>query len=436
MKYGDAVDATRPGLAIQRKLFESILLPITGEPIKQFMEYLCHQAYEAWRYKVTQDDLNNVKFIERICNELYRLHKEEFLDLMNAVMEESSSVSDILRESERRYYEADNDGSDSKLKNALDHYKTFFEAALRHWSTIPYFYAVKVLGVDSKAKEATNFLRVSSGEKYQCLKARTVYLFQKGKLCDLVNGFSNQLRNAGGGHDSYEFLDDGSVKLYISNPKSGKTKSVKMTYHEIKEHIDGARKAIWVLRNGFMTFLNKNPKVLSEVSRRKPLKLREIKAELKSDARDRLFDLKDFVYSEKQKEVTLKLEIRKRYGGHSSEILFGNGQRYEVITIATEVKLEEQLFGMLQLVDYLMNDHYPLENLNLVFTNEIGTVFRSTFTKDVVRKSSKKDKSLPKPKRGKLPVGTYDLHSPVTVPYGLGKAVAAQMKLEGCRIVS
>lgn len=436
MKYGDAVETIRPSMAMQRKLFESILLSTTGEPIKQFQEYFCHQAYEAWRYKVTQGDLDNVQFVGKICDELYRLHKEEFLELASAVLEEKSNVADILQQSERRYYEADDDDNDAKLTSALNHYKAFFESALRLWSSIPYFYAVRVLGVKSEAKDASDFLRVSSGEKYQCLKARIVYLLQQGKLSDLVNNFSNQLRNAGGGHDSYEFLDDGSVKLHISKPKSGKTKTMILTYSEIKEHIDGARKAIWILRNGLFTFLNKNPRALAEVSRKTPLKIREINVQLKSDARDRVFKLNSFDYDRKKKVATLNLEKRRQFGGRSSELLFGNGERYEIITVATEVKLEEQLFGMLQLTDYLMNDNYPLEQLAIVFTDEDGLISQATFAKEVVRNASKRDKVLPKPMEGVLPIGTYDLYSPISVPYGLGKAVEAQMRIEGYRIVS
>lgn len=435
MKYGDAIDATRPGLAMQRKLFEDILFPITGEPLKQFMEYFCHQAYEAWQYKVNSNDLSNVNFVEQICAELYLKHKVEFLELANAVLEDQSNVADILHESEKRYYEADNDGNDARLKSALDHYKTFFESALRLWSSIPYFYAVRVLGIKTEAKLAKDFLRVSSGEKFQCLRARKVHL-KKGRLSDLVDVFSNQLRNAGGGHDSYEFLDDGRVLLHISNPKSGKTKTATYTFDDIKEEIDKERKAIWVLRNGFMTYLNKNPKVLGEISRTKPLKIREIKSILEHDAYDLLFKLVDFTFDEKNKMAHLKIVKRKYIGGRSTQILFGNGDRYDIVTIATEVKLEEQLFGMVQRAEYFMHNHYQLEKLSLVFTDEEETTHEAIFGADVVSQSSKKDKTLPNPLSGALPIGTYDMHSPVTVPYGLGKVMETEMRLRGYRVIS
>ncbi|MBP9703051.1 hypothetical protein KBD69_05235 [Candidatus Woesebacteria bacterium] len=432
-KYTQALELAKPSLVMQRQLFEKYLQPVSGVPVRQFLEYFYHQGYQAWRYGVKENDLKNVQFVESICSELYFQNHDEFLQIASLVMQEANSVSDILQESERRYFEAEEDDGDARIKSALDHYKTFFEGSLRLWATIPYFYSVRKLGTKSKAKQPDGFLRVSAGVKYQSLKERTLFL-KEGRLSDLVDLFSSDLRNAGGGHDSYEFLDDGGVKLHITNPYSGKSRELVTDYSEIKESIDSVRKAIWILKNGFMVFLNKNPKILEEVSRTQPLKLREIQTALSDKVDEFWMNLLDFKFDSHNGELTLRLEKSKRIRGRSSELLFSTGERFEVITIATEVRLENQLFGIIQLAVWLMSDHYPLKRISLVFLDEEGKQYQVTYLPDMVKRS-KKSEGVPKPLSGQLPVGKYDIRSEISVPYGFGKIMEQQMKNKGYRVI-
>lgn len=430
--YSEAVNIAKPSFVMQKQLFEKYLLSTSGVPIRQFTEYFYHQGYEAWRHRVKNEDLDNVKFVEFMCGDLYSNNKANFVALVSLILIEANNVNDILNESERRYYEGESDGNDAKLKSALDHYKTFFEACLRLWATIPYFYAIKRLGVKSEAKKVEEFLRVSAGEKYQCLKARTLYL-TKGRLQDLVNVFSNELRNAGGGHDSYEFLDNGDVELHISNPKSGKTRNVVTSFGDIKEKIDAARKAIWVLKNGLMVFINKNSTVLTDVSRSKPLKLREVQHELKRRSEDSRIDLTDFKYDSKKHELMIITRKSRNLNHKSSELLFSSGERYEVVTVANKVKLENQLFGVLQNALSLMSD-YVLKDIVLTFVDIDGKHFEVSFSTDAI-KNAKRNNGIPAPTSGALPTGEYDINSAVSVPYGTGKETKLMLSLKGYRVI-
>jgi hypothetical protein len=332
------------------------------------------------------------------------------------MLEGSNDVGNIIRESERNYYEADEDGNDAKIKSALDHYKTFFEASFRHWGTIPYFYSIKMLGVKSQAKNPDSFLGVSSGIKFKTLSERVVDLGH-GKLSELVSDLSSDLRNAGGGHDSYEYIDNHKVKLKIFNPHSGKLeKEMTTSFPEIKDKINEARKTIWILRNGLMIYLNKNPNVLQQVARNKPLKLREIKAHLEELAEEKQLELIDFSYDTKLGVLSLSFEKRKMFSGKSTEILFGSGERFDVITISTEVKLIELLLGILHVASYLMKDGYLLKSLMLKFVDQEDVFVSSYSAKDLLQTKNKK--VLLKPETGETPGGSIEILSEVTVPFG------------------
>jgi len=433
-KYNEALKIAEPKVAITRTLFDKYLKPISGEPIKQLAGYFYDQGYHAWRYGVNESDWKKLELLGYICEKLYKKHKSKFIELVSLVLVDSNNVGDIVRESERNFFEADEAGSDARIKVALDHYKTFFEASFRLWSTVPYFYAVEILGIKSQAKRPVGFLGVSSGIKLKTIRERTIDL-EKGKLSDLVVNLSSSLRNAGSGHDSYEFLDNNKVKLKVTEPGSGKLKEEVVTsYSGIKKKIDEARKIIWILRNGLMIYLNKNPQILQQIARNKPIKLREIKAQLKSLAEERWLELIDFNYEGSEGKLSLGLEKKKRLPCKSTEILLGSGERFDVIAVSTEVRLIEQILGVLQVAAYLMEEHYLLQKVELqYFDEEQGKLVSTYSSNDLLRSKSKK--RLPKPIKGVAPRGLIEMISEVTVPYGSRLLFTRKLTEMGYKVV-
>lgn len=349
MKYEDALKLATPSDPILREFYNQYLDPLlTRSPNIMFYRYFLDQSYLAWRLKVSPEDKKNVQFVEWMCNELININKEEFSKICSIVLSSSGDFQDRARNSEKIFYEAllDKENPRLALDSGIKHYKMFFEHS-RLWLTIPYYYACKIIKVKNKATTAESFINVGASEKIKALKAISIEL-PKGNLRSLVEAFDNELRNAGGGHDFYEITDENTLVLKITDPKTGKLKGSKkreLSLGGLEREIEKNRKAVWILRNGFLIFLNNNPDPTLNFEPTDRPKISHVEDKIQSILEDIGLGSMKFGYQKLPSglySVLLKLKVLRRPIGPSS-VMFSSGEKFEIIQVSKELSTYEQI---------------------------------------------------------------------------------------------
>ncbi len=351
MDYEDAIKMADPPSTIKNVLYKKYIKPyLKREPVEDLYRYFLHQGYEAWRFSVKKEDINNMLFVEWMCEELLKNGEEDLIVLIENVMVERFEIQKKLHQSEADYFNLKNsDPIDKRFSTAIRHYKVFYENELRLWATVPFYYVSK-LGIKTRGSTPDTFIQIAASDKLHTLK-NVQTILAKGDVKELVKGFSNEIRNAGEGHDRYEITDNDTILLHIVDPHTGKSKGskqIELTYSQLVQKIDECRKRIWILRNGVYLFLNNNPVLGQKIKRTKPLSLREIKSTLESFTDNRWLLLKEFDIDKERKNLSLEVHYYKKKIGRSEELLFGNGERYDVVSIRKIVKYHDQILGVIQ----------------------------------------------------------------------------------------
>ena len=130
----------RSNLAAESRYFEIYIQPLLKYPNQQprNIRYFFAEAWMAWRHSVQRKDMKKARFIEGLCDQLYKENEEEFLKV-------ASSIADATNDTDLRNVQAE-----EILFNALKEkdletifpaqlalYKTFFESDFRLYGTIP-----------------------------------------------------------------------------------------------------------------------------------------------------------------------------------------------------------------------------------------------------------------------------------------------------------
>ncbi len=434
MKYEDAVRAAQPSLPIKTKFFEKYFRPyIKTELDEASYKYFLEQSFSAWRKGVQKQDIQNMLFVESLCSELAAKFPSEFLQIVIKMLEEVDNTHLRLTESEKNFYEADESRPTTRAKALLDHYKVFFETALRLWATVPYLYCTKRLGFKTSANCAEEFVRVSGGEKFQMLKNRTVPITY-GKLSDLVEGFNNEMRNSGSGHEWYEVEDDGSITLNDVEPKSGKLKGRKhYAYGEIQQQLDLCRKTVWVLKNGLQLFLTNNPGFSSKLQLGKRLRLREVQDSFEDFADTRWLEVEGFSLN----KGVLKLVLsKKKKMGVGGEILFGNGERYDIISTRHVTTYKKQVLGVLRYLSNLLTlCDQKISKIDVTVKDEKDNLVYDISVDAKELQSSIQTKSDPKLLSGNLADAEFEMITESPVPYGMRSFFETELTLQGFDII-
>lgn len=442
MDYDKAVKLTSPPFALMEKFYSDYFKPhIKKDVPADFMSFLFNQAWTAWRLKVSKNDIKEVLFVEWICNKLANNQntRAEFISLSSYILSESYNTTSRLKESEKAYYNSkQKENIPEKFSAAIRLYKVFYESGLRLWGTIPYYFAVKIINIDSKATTPKTYVNISASEKYHSLK-RIKTVLPQGSIKKLVIGFDNRIRNAGEGHDYYEISDKDTLLLHMIDPRSGKPKKIQkleLTYPELETAIDLCRKGMWILRNGFILFLVNNPSFRQEMQLKRPLKLREIQGELASIANQRWFNLTKFSVSGTKKDVEIILKQESKTVGKSSELLFGSGERYEIVNVETTVSYLEQIMGIIQYLLAMWGEN-NIPNVKLrVYDKGGGVITDAKYEADELVKLIKGEKkNFPIPATGKQLRGKYTMINEIRVPYGTKKTAQLILERKGYSVI-
>lgn len=361
-----------PTFAIKERFFSEIFKPYLKHELRvENYDYFLDQSWTAWRLGVKKKGIKNMLFVEWICEQLYKDDPSNFSQLVSYLLDQAYDAQERIIQSENGYHKARSSKEIDIVKvfsASLRHYKVFFESEFRLWSTIPYFFTVTKYKKKSGGSSPDAFVEIPASTKYQTIKDIKVVL-QKGDLRDLIEGFDNTIRNAGEGHDRYEFSDNNTVILHDIDPNTGKPKGkkvIELTQTDITNLINTCRKSIWILRNGVMLFIVNNPDFTKVLNHIRPMKFREIEYRFKAFSDSGWFKVNEFSYNKDSNILTIQLQFFEKHVGISSELILGNGERYDLVDVETKVKYKHQLWGVLQrLLSIWTKEPFPDIDLKL-----------------------------------------------------------------------
>lgn len=438
MNYDDAVKTGQPSLAMKQKFYSDFIEPyLKREPKGQELSYLFDQGWHAWRLNVKKEDIRNMLFVELMCEQLDKREQNAFAELVSYLLDETNDAQIRIHNSEKIFYEAET--VEDKFISAVRHYKVFFETEFRLWGTVPYFFACKILGLKNSGSTPDTYVKIPASTKYYMLK-NIKTLLPNGDIKELVKGFDTELRNAGDGHDSYELTDNDTIIMHVINPNTGKpvgSKKIELTYSELDRIISICRKSIWILRNGLSIFLTNNPEFKKKLQKHRLLKVSEIKASVESFAQDRRMSIANFNVSKDRKNVDISIAFNPQIEGIGGELLFGNGERYDLINLRMPVKAKYQIISILQSIVYLFIEGSTPDIFVQVYNDKKELIAKLEYESKELTKlfQPKKEENIPIPKTGNVPDFTYHYIGEVKVPYGMRSMAIAHLKSQGYDVI-
>ena len=439
MNYDNAVKMAQPSMAIKQKFYSDFIEPyLKHEPKGQHLAYYMDQGWHAWRLGVKKEDIKNMLFVEKMCEELSKKDEKVFAELASFLLDDMDGAEIRTRTSEKNFYEAKE--IEEKFISAVKHYKVYFETQFRIWGTVPFFYASKILGLKNEGSTPETYVKISASTKYYMLKnIKTILL--NGDLKDLVKGFDTELRNAGDGHDSYDLTDNNTILMLVLNPKTGKqvgSKTIELTYGELDNMISLCRKSIWVLRNGFSIFLNNNPEFRKKINSTRPIKISEIKSSVGSFAEERRMYLQTFDMSSDRKHIDIGLMFSPpETVGRGGELLFGNGEKYDLVNIKQPMQAKYQIISVLQYLVYILKKENIPEIFAEIFDYKKKVIAKLEYDPEELAKFflPKKEENIPIPKVGSVPDFSNPFIYEVKVPYGMRETAILVLKSKGYDVV-
>lgn len=422
MDYDEAIQHADPGPEIKEKFFRDYILPLLkNKKSPKRLQYFFHQGYLAWRLGVNTEDVRQVKFVEWLCEELRKINEAELIEVISSIISQHYEVGVRTAQAERNSYNSSAKGD--KLMNFSDSvrlYKVLFENEFRLHSTIPYLYMCRVYGRKHKATNAADFVNVGASEKFQALSDTRVPL-PRGDISKLCVGFDNQIRNAGEGHDRWEVTDKDMLVLPIVDPKTGSEKGkVELSENELKGLIKQCRKSLWILKNGYLLFLENNEDLDLKLKDKPILKIREIEALLEQFADNRWFDLKQFEINEERTLVTLAIRYRPRVVGTKTQVFFGSGEAYDLIERERFVPYEYQMLDIVKTaLRCLGSETLPKVIVKMYGEKDasLGTVeYKPVELSKLLKEEGELE--IPRPSKGSVPDIKCRLVVFIKVPYG------------------
>jgi len=422
MDYDNAIEQCDPGDEIKERFFQSYIAPMLKD-VKSIKHLPCffHQGYMAWRLSVKKSDLKQVKFIEWLCEELRKINESDFIEILSSVLAQQYEVGVRTEQAERNAYNSSI--KKDKLMVFSDQvrlYKVFFENDFRLYTTMPFVYVCKVYGRKHRVATAADFVNVAASEKYQALKNTHITLVQ-GDIQKFIEGFNNQIRNAGEGHDRWEVTDQNTLLLPVVSPETGSEKKrIELTEKELNDLIKQCRKTLWILKMGYMIFLENNKDFEKKLKGKSTVKSREIEESVRNFADNRWFDIKKFEIKEDKSQISMTVKYRPRITGTKTQVFFGTAEAYDLIENETFVKYEYQMLDIIKMALV----YFDVKNLPKVIVEmldekdvSMGTVEYNPLELSKLFKEEGK-LEVPKPSKGTVPNKKCRLVTFIKVPYG------------------
>lgn len=413
-------------LAAESRYFEVYIQPLLKHPNKRpkNVRYFFQQGWLGWRHSVQQKDLKATKFIEELCEQLYKENETDFLQVVSSIIDTANDTGLRTEQAEEALYNALKGSEiDTIFSCQLSLYKTLFESDFRLYGTIPYFYLCKKYRKPHAVQGAERFVDVSAGEKFQTIK-NTSFSLSSGNFPDLVSGFDNHIRNAGAGHDRWETTDDKTVILKVVDDKSGKEKKrYEFTQKQLRDILQTCRVNLWVLRNGLLIFLENNSDIEAEIISKRVYKIREIKEIAESFAVNRSFLLKEFKLDNERTSLEISVKYEPPIIGRNEQIFFGTAEAYDIVHLEESVRYEYQMLDIVKCcLMHLDRNKIPKVSVHMFGDKDedLGVVeYESAELSKLLIEEG--DIQIPVPCKGKIPEIECKIDMPVRVPYGKGE---------------
>ncbi len=426
--------------ATQHIFYRQYLLPLLRrKPDSALYPVLLQQSYLAFRLGVKAFDVKRAIF----ANAIYDLVKSElpdfFAEVASLMMENMHDVHTRRFAAEKILYSAESKDKIIRFAAMKDLYRTLFENEFRLWSTIPYTYVCRSCKIGTKVERAEDSLAISASTKYVALNDKTVPC-PYGDIKNLLVGFDNDIRNAGGGHEDWEIDDEGMLVLKVHNPKSGALKkTITLSEDQMQGLIDDCRKTIWVLQTGLLIHLVNSGGIPKNDKTKRVYKKAEIESLLKSFSADRWFHLEKLSFTHNGKRVDVVLRHIPPMLGLRGSILLGNGQAYDIVQVRFRTKLEEQIWGILQyFLIHLPESEIPSINLTILDRNGesfANVEYSSTEMQRLNTSCHEHVKHAPTPAAGFIPPKDYYMILKLSVPAGLRQLAEDSLEQKGEEVV-
>lgn len=422
MDYDEAVEMTDPGVEIKEKFFQDYITPLLKDAKKTTnLPYFFHQGYLAWRLSVKKEDLERVKFVEWLCEELRKINEVELIGVLSSVLAQLYDVGVRTEQGERNLYNSQiKKDKEMAFSDLIRLYKIFFENEFRIHSTIPYLYACRAYKVKHKVSDPDAFVNVGASTKFHTLNAIKVSL-PGGDISKLTLGFDNQIRNAGEGHDRWDITDKDTLVLLVVEPTTGEERArLELSEKDLEDLLKQCRKSVWILKMGYMIFLENNKDFEDKLKIKPAIKLRELVEQVELFAENRWFDIKKLEVNEDRMQVFMAVRYRPRVVGTKTQLFFGGGKAYDLIEDESFAEYEYHMLDIVKCTLGLLGGAKLPRVAIEMFGEEDETFGTVEYEPEELSKLFKESGALeiPVPSKGNVPDIKCRLVVFIKVPYG------------------
>ncbi len=411
--------------ALNQLCFESYLMPHLKNISLPNVKYFHGKSFEAWSLNINKQDIETTLFVGKICKDLFEKDKTFLGDLLGGIIEDFHNSSVRVESAERNLHNS-RVSSNKEVRfervanDSIELYHVLFESHFRLWSSIPYALLIKGYGLDSKAKDIKEIINVGSGKKFVDIRDFK-YPSKIESIEKLLNGFDNKLRNALGGHESWEITDDDKILVKDVDPKTGKEKKrFLITEKDLTKTIKQARKTLWILEVGVSIFVENNPEVGKSISRNTLPTFREIKQTMEAEAKNLWLDIKEFSFDKDNKEVNISLQYSPKILGEKGQILTKGGS-FDLIKKDFEVTYEEQSLGMIQKILGMVGRDFLDKVCVKVYDDEKSLLSDVIYNEEAIDSlmNVKEGDPIPKPISGEMTDKKYKIEYEIRIPSGM-----------------
>jgi len=408
-------DSLDPDIVVKQQLFDSYIRPFLIKHPTASFSYWLDQSFTGWVLGFCKKDGPLIEMIHKMCTTLLAEQPKKFSEVAAEILSMQHETNVRTRYA-WVFTQNEENTTEENYSAKLKVYKVLFENEFRLWVTMPYFYLTR------SDTTIVNHVAVGSSEKYHAIKNSRLS-FVSADLQELILGFDNKIRNAGEGHDNWEVDDAGNLVLKITDPKSGEVKDEKVfTQEELDTLLKTARKTIWILETGFLTFIE-NQEGLN-IKSSKVLKIKEIQESVSKFALERNLLLENFEYIKENNVLNLIIKYSpQRPVGTHRQILTAHAS-YDIIDKKVEIPYEYQMLDVVKM-SLIKIGWENGTSVKVITKDESGEVLGEVkYTSKELLKlfEDGETRTTPIPTEGSVPDMTVEMIVPLRVPYGMREA--------------
>ncbi len=419
--------------ALEERMYQEYIAPLLKDKKPSVLPYFFGEGWLAWVFGVGKKELSNVRFVMDLCDRSYKNYPDEFVELVSFILSESYESRVRIMEASDNLTRAKTRGDiQSIFSDQLSLYKTLFESGFKFYASIPYFYLAKTNAIKHEGTTGQSYAYISAGEKFHKLSNFST-IFTLGNIVDLTEGFDNRIRNAGAGHDSWMVTDDNTVKLTVTDPKTGlKKEELEYTQNEFDALIKKCNRTFWVLRVAVAIYLENNPDVRDRVESQKKHTIYEIAEATTAFAENRLLDTTEFKIDKERNKLSFKVTHEPQIVGTRGQIFFGTAEAYDIIHQREKVPFLYQVLDTIRFaLSFFDIDKLPDVKIHIeIEGKDYGIVEyeRTELSKMFIEAG---EPQVPLPANGNIPEYVCVMNLPIKVPYGMRDIVMKEMRKEG-----